>query len=139
MSSEEYRALDKMNDKYQAVNLQHDETVEFRIFKGNTKPQTISRYIEFVHGLVMFSKNISNQNLSYKDFIKYVGLNKNTYPFLNEFNEKFIGNEKTKLKEEYTYAPRIIKQNRGKEIKIEKPRIFTESFKKKKPRKIIKR
>jgi len=61
MSSEEYRALDKMNDKYQAVNLQHDETVEFRIFKGNTKPQTISRYIEFVHGLVMFSKNISNQ------------------------------------------------------------------------------
>jgi len=87
----------------------------------------------------MFSKNISNQNLSYKDFIKYVGLNKNTYPFLNEFNEKFIGNEKTKLKEEYTYAPRIIKQNRGKEIKIEKPRIFTESFKKKKPRKIIKR
>jgi len=128
-----------MNDKYQAVNLQHDETVEFRIFKGNTKPQTISRYIEFVHGLVMFSKNISNQNLSYKDFIKYVGLNKNTYPFLNEFNEKFIGNEKTKLKEEYTYAPRIIKQNRGKEIKIEKPRIFTESFKKKKPRKIIKR
>ena len=142
LSQDEYRALDKMNDKYQAVNLQHDETVEFRIFKGNTKPQTISRYIEFVHGLVMFSKNISNQKLSYKDFIKYIGLNKNTYPFLNEFNEKFIGNLKKDeliLKEEFTYSPRIIKQNRGKEIKIEKPRIFTESFKKKKPRKIIKR
>jgi len=90
----------------------------------------------------MFSKNISNQKLSYKDFIKYIGLNKNTYPFLNEFNEKFIGNLKKDeliLKEEFTYSPRIIKQNRGKVIEIKKPRVFTEHFKKKKPRKIIKR
>mgnify|MGYP003133868255 CR=1 FL=1 len=139
MDNRDYRALDKMNDKYQAVNLQHSETVEFRIFKGNTKPQTISRYIEFVHGLVMFSKNGSNQNLTYKDFIKWVSLNKNTYPFLNEFNQKFLGNEKAKLKEEFTYAPKILKQNRGKVIEIKKPRVFTEHFKKRKNRKIIKR
>ena len=142
MENRDYTALDKMNDKYQAVNLQHSETVEFRIFKGNTKPQTISRYIEFVHGLVMFSKNGSNKNLSYKDFIKFISINKNTYPFLNEFNQKFLGNLKKDqliLKEEFTYSPRIIKQNRGKIIEIKKPRVFTEHFKKKKPRKIIKR
>jgi hypothetical protein len=139
LDNRDYTALDKMNDKYQAVNLQHSDTVEFRIFKGNTKPQTISRYIEFVHGLVMFSKNGSNQNLNYKDFIKWISLNKNTYPFLNEFNQKFVGNEKAKLKEEFTYAPKILKQNRGKVIEIKKPRVFTEDFKKRKNRKIIKR
>ena len=87
----------------------------------------------------MFSKNGSNQNLTYKDFIKWVSLNKNTYPFLNEFNQKFLGNEKAKLKEEFTYAPKILKQNRGKVIEIKKPRVFTEHFKKRKNRKIIKR
>ena len=139
LNDSDYRALDKMRDKYVAVNVQHEETVEFRIFKGNTKPQAISRYIEFVHALVMFTKNISPSNLNYDSFISFVTTQKNSYPFLNEFNQKFLGNHKIKLKENYSYQPRILKQLRKTEIELPKIKVFTQEFKKQKSRKIIQR
>lgn len=139
LSDRDYRVLNKLRDKYQAINLQHDDTIEFRIFKGNTKPQTISRYIEFTHALVMFTKQVNSKNLDHKDFIKYVTNEKNIYPFLNEFNQKFLGNHNITLKEEFTYQPRILKQLRIEEIKLKEIKVFTEDFKKKNNRKIIKR
>ena len=137
LNDKENIALDKMRDKYQAVNLQHDETVEFRIFKGNTKPQAISRYIEFVHALVMFSKDTSPSDLTCGSFIKFVDRNKITYPFLNEFNNKFLGNQKITLKETFTYQPRILKQLRIKEINLPTVKVFNQEFKKQRTRKII--
>ena len=137
LNDKENIALDKMRDKYQAVNLQHDETVEFRIFKGNTKPQAISRYIEFVHALVMFSKDTSPNDLICGSFIKFVDRNKITYPFLNEFNNKFLGNQKITLKETFTYQPRILKQLRIKEINLPTVKVFNQEFKKQRTRKII--
>lgn len=64
---------------------------------------------------------------------------KNIYPFLNEFNQKFLGNHNITLKEEFTYQPRILKQLRIEEIKLKEIKVFTEDFKKKNNRKIIKR
>ena len=139
LNNSECNALDKMRDKYQAINLQHDETVEFRIFKGNTKPQAISRYIEFVHALVMFSKNTSPNNLDYDSFINWVATQKMTYPFLHEFNQKFLGNHKITLKEEFSYRPRILKQLRKTEIELPTVKVFNQEFRKQKTRKIIQR
>ena len=139
LNNSECDALDKMRDKYQAINLQHDETVEFRIFKGNTKPQAISRYIEFVHALVMFSKNTSPNNLDYDSFINWVATQKMTYPFLHEFNQKFLGNHKITLKEEFSYRPRILKQLRKTEIELPTVKVFNQEFRKQKTRKIIQR
>ncbi len=57
------------------------------------------RYIGYVHALVMFSKNTSPNNLDYDSFINWVDTQKMTYPFLHEFNQKFLGNHKITLKE----------------------------------------
>ena len=65
------------SEKYEAVNMSHRNTIEFRIFKGNLAKQGMFRVIEFVHALVGFSKTTSMSKLSYKDFIKYMELPQN--------------------------------------------------------------
>ena len=106
----EYKAYSRAYDKYNAVNIEHSKTLEIRIFKGNTKPQTISRYIEFIHCLVMFVKQASLKELNQKQFNDFVYKNKHTYPFLNEFNQNFYnGTDTPILKDTFTYKPRIEK------------------------------
>lgn len=41
-------------DRYEAVNLQNDATIEFRLFKGTLKPATFFRTLEFCEALVLF-------------------------------------------------------------------------------------
>jgi hypothetical protein len=65
------------SEKYEAVNMSHRNTIEFRIFKGNLAKQGLFRVMEFVHALVGFSKTTSMTKLSYKDFIKYMELPQN--------------------------------------------------------------
>ena len=65
------------SEKYEAVNMSHRNTIEFRIFKGNLAKQGMFRVMEFVHALVGFSKTTSMTKLSYKDFIKYMELPQN--------------------------------------------------------------
>ena len=106
----EYKAYSRAYDKYNAVNIEHSKTLEIRIFKGNTKPQTISRYIEFTHCLVMFVKQASLKELNQEQFNDFVKSNKHTYPFLNEFNQHFYtGLDTPILKDTFTYKPRIEK------------------------------
>ena len=106
-------------NKYTAVNCLHPKTIELRIFKGNLKPQAISRFIEFAHCLSMFVKNNSISELE----------NKNIYPFLNEFNykysEQFLSKseietlfykKKFKLKSNYSYSQRVLKYLNDSEI-----------------------
>ena len=110
------------SNKYSAVNLCHKDTIELRIFKGNLKPQAISRFIEFAHCLAMFVKQNKLNELEYKDFIKFTYKNKNIYPFLNEFNYKYstqyldkyeieslFYKKKFNLKENYSYKFRVSK------------------------------
>tara|TARA_R110001592_G_scaffold18825_1_gene77955 strand:+ start:1162 stop:2370 length:1209 start_codon:yes stop_codon:yes gene_type:complete len=65
------------SEKYEAVNMSHRNTIEFRIFKGNLAKQGLFRVMEFVHALVGFSKTTSMTKLSYKDFIRYMELPQN--------------------------------------------------------------
>ena len=87
----------------------------------------------------MFSKNTSPNNLDYDSFINWVATQKMTYPFLHEFNQKFLGNHKITLKEEFSYRPRILKQLRKTEIELPTVKVFNQEFRKQKTRKIIQR
>ena len=72
--------------KYTAFNTVNDETLEFRIFKGNMSAKTIYRYLEFVHCLVVAVKSYSlNHNTSLSQFKEFVNENKGQYPILHEF------------------------------------------------------
>ena len=43
--------------RYQAVNLQNTNTVEFRVFRGTTNRVTLLASIEFVDALIMYCKS----------------------------------------------------------------------------------
>ena len=81
-----YHFAKRMVGKYTAFNTVNDETVEFRIFKGNMSAKTIYRYLEFVHALVVAVKSYSlNHNTSLSQFKEFVNKNKGQYPILHEF------------------------------------------------------
>jgi len=67
----------RSSEKYEAVNMSHRNTIEFRIFKGNLAKNGLFRIMEFVHALVCFSKTTSLSKLSWSDFISYMELPQN--------------------------------------------------------------
>ena len=78
------------SDKYEAINLGKEETVEFRIFRGNIGKIGIFRALEFVYALVSFVKQSALdkntdyvKNLKYENFIEFVRQpsNKSQYPY----------------------------------------------------------
>lgn len=58
-------AKSKNSDKYGAINLQHKDTVEIRIFKGTLNYNTYISTIEFVDTIVKIIKNIDIYNIQY--------------------------------------------------------------------------
>ena len=78
------------SDKYEAINLGKEETIEFRIFRGNIGKIGIFRALEFVYALVYFVKQSALdkntdyvRNLKYENFIEFVRQpsNKSQYPY----------------------------------------------------------
>ena len=86
-SKVEFEASDKSNDisnkleqarrsgRYQAVNLENRNTVEFRIFRGTNKASTILASIQFVDELIKYAKSHS---LYVCTLVKFNTLFKNT-------------------------------------------------------------
>jgi hypothetical protein len=73
-------------DRYEAINLQNDKTVEFRIFKSNLRMDRVLKNIEFVQALCEYCANIAGlQDLHYSQFIIYVIKNKKLYRNLFNF------------------------------------------------------
>lgn len=76
------------DERYQAVNLLNQNTVEFRIFKGNLKKESFFKNIEFVHALTMFcspSDRSIKECMSVDHFVAFVAKNKKEYPNLHTF------------------------------------------------------
>ncbi len=78
--------FDKYNgsyDRYRAVNLQNDKTVEFRLFKGTLKVNTIKATLEFLDNLIKFSNNHDLKTIQmceFSDICDYV-----KYPELQQY------------------------------------------------------
>ena len=59
-------------DRYEMLNLCNRETIEFRIFKGTLKYDSIMACIEFCHALLEFCAVTSNQELTDYDFVHHL-------------------------------------------------------------------
>lgn len=72
-------------EKYVPVNLQHTNTIEIRVFKGNLKEVSFRKNIDFLDALYYWSKNIPLKKLSIRSFMEYVEENKKKYANLNTY------------------------------------------------------
>lgn len=75
------------NDKYKALNIAPQYTIELRIFKGTIFKTSFMKNLEFANSLVMFCKNRTGEKQLSKDsFIKFLfknkGVNENLINFL---------------------------------------------------------
>lgn len=84
------------SDRYSAVNTNNDATLEMRIFKGTTNPQTIKSHIDLAHASVEYTRSLSvrevaNGALMPEPFIDYIASNEKLYPELVErVNRLFV-------------------------------------------------
>lgn len=74
--------------RYEAINLCNKNTVEFRIFRGNTQPERLLKNLEFVHALIHWVNTVSYRELTHGRFAEYVAKNKKTYANLQAFIER---------------------------------------------------
>lgn len=73
-------------NRYEAVNLTNDKTIELRIFKGTLNAQHILADIEFCHALAYWVKETSIQDIeSWESFWKYVTKHRKLYSHLQTF------------------------------------------------------
>jgi|GEM_PF-6207921 len=64
-------------DRYEALNFQNDRTVEFRLFKGSLKYETIMACLEFTYATWFFCREASTKNLTIDCFLKFICANEN--------------------------------------------------------------
>lgn len=60
------------SDRYEAVNVTGRRTVEFRIFKGSLKYESVIAAIEFTHALLEFCRSADLKKLLADDFIDFL-------------------------------------------------------------------
>jgi hypothetical protein len=85
----------RQSDRYSAVNTQNAHTLEIRIFKGTTKPETIKSHIDLAHASVEYTRTLSVQQvrsgaLSADPFMTYIESHADLYPELNERMSRLI-------------------------------------------------
>lgn len=71
------------NDRYEAVNLMNDKTIELRIFKGSLKKESFFKSVEFTDALVAFCGDEEEKEMTYKAFCSW--FSKDYYPNLANF------------------------------------------------------
>jgi hypothetical protein len=87
LSPKKITDIKKQSSRYEAINLQNDATVEFRIFASTIDPKLILAILEFVHALTLWVKDQSMLRLTWYDFTGYIRENKALYPNLVEWLE----------------------------------------------------
>jgi predicted PolB exonuclease-like 3'-5' exonuclease len=87
-ADDDYTAIDKAKKsaykgRYQAVNLQNHQTVEFRFFRGTLRRDTIIASLQFLDVLISYAKQTDLKDIFNKSFSEVFG---NTgYPELTEY------------------------------------------------------
>jgi hypothetical protein len=83
--------------KYEAVNLRHKETIEFRIFRGTLKKESFFKNLEFVDAVVRFcypDNRSVRECMARSKFLDYVEKHKDLYPHLAAFiSARWFGKE----------------------------------------------
>lgn len=73
------------SERYAAVNLTPSETIEFRLFKGNTYAEHILRCVEFADALLEYTAHLNSTGgtLSLEDFAAQVYVRSDRWPVLS--------------------------------------------------------
>ncbi|MCI9976511.1 amidoligase family protein [Clostridioides difficile] len=87
--------------KYNVVNLEHDETIEFRMFRGTLRYETFIATMEFIYNLVYICKDTSLENIQNVEFQDILNVCQSEY-LLEYFNSR-IENMKSTIDSEYEY------------------------------------
>ena len=82
-------------EKYVPINLQHSDTIEVRVFKGNLREVSFRKNFEFVDSLYYFTRDNPIYKLRLKEFVNHCTNEKKKYPNLN----MFLADNSPKLKE----------------------------------------
>lgn len=77
--------IKKQTSRYEAINLQNNDTIEVRIFASTVDPKLILARLEFVHCLTVWIKDQSMLQLTWNNFTDYVREHKALYPDLVEW------------------------------------------------------
>jgi len=103
------------DDRYEAVNMSNEHTVELRIFKSNLSHNGFMRVLEFADALVHFTKQtgLSGMSLHYKSFLRYMEQpeNRTTYPIFYAWlcHNKYSGGRASR-KVETTQSELVLKE-----------------------------
>lgn len=84
MESTHYNVVN-LNDKRSYTMSGGGATVEFRLFSGTLEPLHFFKNIEFVYAIYCFSRDKSRKQMTEGEFLKYLRLNRRTFPALAEF------------------------------------------------------
>lgn len=75
--------LGQTADRYEAINITNDHTLEIRVFRGSLKTSRVLSAIEFVHSAVEYTRNMKitpkENPLSWHRFVAYVVENRDRY------------------------------------------------------------
>lgn len=94
------------SDRYEAVNLQNSHTIEFRIFKGTLKKESIFKAIEFCDALIAFclpAKRSLREAMMRSEFTQFVKLNAAQWPHLAAFISARWYGESSKAAQAYGF------------------------------------
>jgi len=69
-SSDPLRQLNE--DRYECLNFHNDNTIEFRLFKGTLKFESIMSCLEFTYATWFFCKDNGYQDLNTDNFIQFI-------------------------------------------------------------------
>lgn len=87
--------------RYEAVNLQNKNTIEFRIFKGTLNKDSFQRSLEFVDAVVEFCRPAEHSITDTHGtdaFFRFVTKHRKTYPLLHNFIKKFDSEQSNSVK-----------------------------------------
>lgn len=78
-------SADGTNDRYQALNLENERTVEIRIFRGTTDKARFFANLEFCDALVAFTIDRGYMHLTVKEFCAFVRKGRKTWRALDDW------------------------------------------------------
>ncbi len=90
------------DDRYESLNFQNEKTVEFRLFKGTLKFESIMACLEFTYAAWFFCKDHGYKDLNTDNFIKFICLDS------NKSDTKYL---RAYLKQHLFDIPEVPKQN----------------------------
>jgi len=87
-SSKKLTSVRRGSDRYEALNVTSDNTIEFRIFRGTLNPVSFVKNIEFVEAALEFTRTATRSLRDAGDvtsFVSFVSKERKSYPTLHQF------------------------------------------------------